>query len=102
MTEHWTVKIIKTSRALRRIAIKIRPRLALESQTMQSPPAGRPKILKERHFVHIGEFNSGSKRATRGPGGMRATGAGATESLTARSSAASSPVITAAGALFEV
>jgi len=60
------------------------------------PAAGRPsKILKERVFMRIGEFHSGSKRATTAAGGMRE--AGAEGSLNARW-----PANMAAGALFEV
>jgi hypothetical protein len=74
---------------------------------MRPELASLSKILKERLFVRIGEFHSGSKRATRGRGGMRESGAGAEDWLTARSLtacswAASSPATMAAGALFEV
>jgi hypothetical protein len=60
------------------------------------------KILKKRVFVRIGEFHSGSKRATTPAGGMREAGAGAKGSLNVRLPAASSPANMAAGALFEV
>ena len=55
-----------------------------------------PKILKKRLFVRIGEFHSGSKRATGRSGGMREAGANA------KDSSATKPTNLAAGALFEV
>jgi hypothetical protein len=66
------------------------------------PSIKTPNILTKRVFIRIGEFHSGSKRATGGVGGMRDAGAGAKGSLNAWSPVANSPANMAAGALFEV
>ncbi|GLR85666.1 hypothetical protein GCM10007857_23770 [Bradyrhizobium iriomotense] len=61
-----------------------------KSQTVQDKRGCPPKILKKRVFVRIGEFHSGSKRATGGTEGMREAGAGAKGMLNIRTSASSS------------
>ncbi|OAF00589.1 hypothetical protein AYJ54_31470 [Bradyrhizobium centrolobii] len=77
--------------------IRVNP-VAERADPVHSRSEGRPKTLKERLFVRIGEFHSGAKRASGKAGGMRDAGAGAKGS----SSVVRSPATLAVGALFEV